>query len=326
MGRGVFKASASSIGIRFMLHGRNERVFIPQLPTARNLKLWESKREVIKSEIGDGTFQWSRWFPWLNRDTSQYTIETMLNDWLRHVGNTLERTTYKKESQIVDCTLIPAWGRIKAGAFHVSHVLDWLDEHPHLARKTVSNYLSPLRRAFVYAVEKRHMDANPLVGFSSPVRLVDKERRRVKTRDADPFLPAEIQKVCDIAQPDMAVFAQVNCWTGLRLEEMLELHIEDLDFHGGRIWVHRARVRLIVKGVKTPSSERYVTLLPGAVQSLRDALKLSYMQGEHVFICLRTGRPWSEDSLRNAWKRRVCVQESATDHQNISGTHTRTGC
>ncbi|MGH8612970.1 MAG: tyrosine-type recombinase/integrase [Gammaproteobacteria bacterium] len=88
---------------------------------------------------------------------------------------------------------------------------------------------------------------------------------------------------------------------------MFEIHWEDIDQVGGRIWVHRARVRLLVKGTKTPSSTRYVRILPGAKRALDLARPQSYLSGAHIFICLRSGLPWREEMLRLAWQR-TCLR------------------
>lgn len=303
--RGVWPASASSIGVRFRDdRGQWVREFVPIPPTAKNLRAWAARREVIRQEIAEGRFDHGRWFPWSKRARrnlqTRDTVEDLLNAWLRRQEKVLEETSLQKCRQVVDNVLIPSFGTIPAVEFAQRHVQDWTDAH-ELTRKTTSNYLWPLRQAFCQAVYvDRTLEGDPLVNFKVHRRRLDRQR---SDRAADPFYADELMAAIAEAQPDLKPFVRFNVWTGLRMEEILELHWPDVDFSRERIWIHRARVGRIRKGPKTAASERYVTLLPEAIRALEDARELFYAPDRHVFICLRTERPWSADALRAAWQR-----------------------
>lgn len=324
--RGVWPASASSIGVRFRDdRGRWVREFVPIPPTAKNLRAWAARREVIRQEIAEGRFDHARWFPWSIRARrglrARDTVEDLLNAWLRRQEKVLEETSLRKCRQVVDNILLPAFGAISAAEFMPGHVQDWIDAHG-LTRKTTSNYLWPLRQAFAQAVHiDRVLSQDPLVNYKVRRRRLDRQRT---DRAADPFYAGELAAAIANAQPDLRPFVRFNVWTGLRLEEMLELHWPDVDFARERVWVHRARVGRIQKGPKTAASERYVTLLPEAGQALEDARALSYGPEGHVFICLRTGRPWSADAIKNGWLRacrRAGVRYRAPKHFGQTYAH-----
>lgn len=303
--RGVWAASESSIGVRFRDDGgRWMREFVPIPPTAKNLRVWAARREVIRQEVAEGRFDHARWFPWSKRlargASAGETIEGLLNAWLRRQEKVLEETSLGKCRQVVDNVLIPAFGAIPAPELAMAHVQDWIDAH-ELTRKTTSNYLWPLRQALAQAVHvDRVLAEDPLVHYKVRRRRIDRQRTE---RSADPFFADELAAALAKAQADLQPFIRFNVWTGLRLEEMLELHWADVDRVRRRLHVHRARVGQIAKGPKTAASARYVTLLPEALRALEDARALSYVAGGHVFLCRRTGRPWSGDALRDAWKR-----------------------
>jgi integrase len=302
--KGVWPASASSIGIRFQLHGRQVREFVPARPTAAALSAWERKREVLIEEIKQDRFDYGRWFPWSKKagaEPSATTIATILEAWLRGAEQVLERTTLAKVGQIVNTVLLPAFGTIPANEFGAGHVQDWIDAHS-LTRKTTSNYLHPLRQALARAVHvDRVLAEDPLARYKVRRRRLDRERA---TPEPDPFEADELAALLAQAQGDLSVYIRFALWTGLRPEEMLELHWQDVDttVHH-RAWVHRARVGDIVKGTKTPSSDRYVTLLPEALQALQDAKALSWLAGGYVFLCARTAAPWSGEAVRLAMER-----------------------
>lgn len=324
--RGVWPASASSIGVRFRDdRGRWVREFVPIPPTAKNLRAWAARREVIRQEIAEGRFDYARWFPWSKRArrglVGHETVEDLLNAWLRRQEKVLEETSLRKCRQVVDNVLIPTFGAIPAAEFTPGHVQDWIDAH-ELTRKTTSNYLWPLRQSFAQAVHiDRTLVVDPLVNYKVRRRRLDRQRTK---RAADPFFADELAAAIAKAQPDLRPFVRFNIWTGLRLEEMLELHWQDVNLAGKRIWVHRARVGRIEKGPKTAASERYVTLLPDAIRALEVARALSYVPRGHAFICLRTERPWSGDALRDAWRRacgRAGVRYRAPKHFRHTFAH-----
>jgi len=305
--RGVWAASQSSIGVRFRWRGRWIREFVPAPPTERNLRAWAERRAVIVQEIAEGRFDYGRWFPRSKRARGPVrkgeTVEALLNRWLASQEKVLEETSLRKCRQVVDNVLIPAFGSVPVSELGAGHVQDWIDGHD-LTRKTTSNYLWPLRQALARAVHlERSLEIDPLVSYKVRRRRLDKQRLAERGREADPLRDEELRAALAAAQRDLAPFVRFAVWTGLRPEEMIELRWEDIDRVAGRVHVRRARVGRILKGPKTPSSERYVTLLPEAVAALDEARALSYVQGGHVFVCLRTGRPWSGEALREAWRR-----------------------
>jgi len=282
--------------------------FVPIPPTAKNLRAWAARREVIRQEVAEGRFDHARWFPWSKRHARRPgtgdTVEALLNAWLRRQEKVLEETSLLKCRQVVDNVLIPAFGQIAAADLGIAHVQDWIDAH-ELTRKTTSNYLWPLRQALAQAVHvDRVLSEDPLVNYKVRRRRLDRQRT---DRAADPLLAEELAAALAKAQPDLRPFVRFNVWTGLRIEEMLELHWADIDRVHHRVYVRRARVGQIAKGPKTAASERYVTLLPEALAALDEARALSYVASGHVFLCLRTGCPWSGNALRDAWKR-ACLR------------------
>lgn len=294
-----------------MHRGQWVREFVKLPPTPKNLQAWEARRQVIVQEIAEDRFDYLRWFPRSRRARkyghSRERVEQLLNRWLVAMESVLEQTSLAKCRQVVDNVLIPAFGRVPLAELGPGHVQDWIDAHG-LARKTTSNYLWPLRQALARAVHvERSLREDPLVHYKVRRRRIDKHRLAEKGRSADPFLDDELTAAMLAAQPDLAPFVAFNVWTGLRLEEMFELHWGDVDRVRNRLWVHRARVGRVSKGTKTPSSNRYVTLLPPALAALDAAKALSYLQGGHVWVCLRTAGPWSEEALREAW-RRACLR------------------
>ena len=308
--KGIWVASSSSIGVRFRLQGEWIREFVRFPPTPRKLANWEARRSVIVQEIAENRFDYAKWFPHSPRakgKKSTQTVGHLLNRWLKGQEKVFEETTLKKVRQIVDNILIPVFGHLRTDELNSGHIQDWIDSH-ELTRKTTSNYLSPLRQAFLRAVHiDRILDEDPLVNYRVRQRRIDKQRRASKKGKADPFYDKELQLALKTAQPDLAVFVRFAIWSGLRLEEMFELYWADINLTRKEIRVQRARVRKTVKVTKTPASNRIVTLLPDAEAALEDARALYGDEAPHVFLCCRTGRPWSDDALRDAWKK-ACVR------------------
>lgn len=84
----------------------------------------------------------------------------------------------------------------------------------------------------------------PLVNYKIRRRRLDCQRANWA---ADPFFADELEASLAAAQTDLRPFVQFIVWTGLRLEEMLELHWSDIDVGRRRVWIRRARTGRIEK-------------------------------------------------------------------------------
>jgi integrase len=208
----------------------------------------------------------------------------------------------------------------KPGAVHVNHqilgqfgehtltqiswkeVRDWLAKKDASA-KTKGNILSVLRTALDDAVEDELLDANPLAGK----KMRRKGETRPKKDEIDPFSAEERAAILEAAKDQERNFIAFAFWTGLRFSELCALDWGDVDWVNKRIYVQRALTQhsTTPEVPKTAAGQRYVKLLPAALEALKAQKAFTFMEGEEIFRNPRTGKRWSGDMVirQRMWKR-----------------------
>lgn len=81
----------------------------------------------------------------------------------------------------------------------------------------------------------------------------------------------------------------------MRTSELIALRWQDVDLEQNRIFVKTACVRGQLKGTKTKSGKREVTLQPQAREALLNQQTYSKRLNENVFHDPRTGKAWKDD-------------------------------
>ena len=99
-------------------------------------------------------------------------------------------------------------------------------------------------------------------------------------------------------------------WTGLRVEELIEVKWTDIDESKGEIRIRRARTRGRVKEPKTWAGKRDVKLLEPALEALRSQREHTYVQQGHIFHDPRTGAPYATDKQFREWVWRRALRQA----------------
>lgn len=195
---------------------------------------------------------------------------------------------------------------------------------PALSPNTVKGLLRRMQCLIGHAVDMGFTPVSPFV--KRPLRTWI---RAVKPRGVRHLSKPQMQALFGLLAADvrdrtgwplwrgrrLQALVVLIAYTGLRRSEALFLHVEDLDFDAGVVWVRsRASHRL-----KTDSSEKPVTLLPAAANVLRDWLLhrndappgFTRPASPYVFRNIRAASPWSQgcrgtkpiDRLKSVGKR-----------------------
>ena len=311
---GVRIASESSIEIYFYFRGvRCWETF--KLPaTATNMQWAANKRGGILDSIAKGTFDYVAEFPdssrarlFAKKAGDVQMLEAALEDWLESARKRVEKSTYEDWRNSIRNTLIPQFGKLRLAELRKHHVRAWIDT-TELSRKRISNILTPLRQCLAQATEDEVIDTNPMADFKTTLRKVDKALR--KEDPIDPFTPEELRAVCKHLTAQAENYAVASVWTGLRPEEMIELHWADVDFGDNVINVRRARTRGEAKAPKTQAGKRQVKLLPPALEALKSQMQFTYMGKAHVFHDPRTGQPYLGTKQFREWQWRPACREA----------------
>ncbi len=164
-------------------------------------------------------------------------------------------------------------------------VKEWLADLP-CSNKRKSNILIPLRQMYDEMFHNETIDKNPLTRVKN---------LPIDTTEPEPFTQDEATKILNELTGQEKNLIQFAFWSGLRTSELIVLHWQDVDLKQNRIYVRNACVRGHLKGTKTKSGLREVTLQPQAREALLNQQTYTEKQNEIVFHNSRTNKPWKND-------------------------------
>ena len=197
-------------------------------------------------------------------DISMPTVESYLKAFVKLYKGKQEALTMTNRDRIIENHIVPRIGHRRLNTLTVADFQAWFNEmesdgYSHETLLKIKNTLGPALDA---AVEDKLMPINPL--RSSRLVIGGKETVHHKA------IPAEKMKEIREALPELSDIKirrmlALLCFTGMRLEEVLGLRWEDIDFVDGwihicRAVVHPTRNLPVVKPPKSKTSDRKIPL------------------------------------------------------------------
>jgi integrase len=282
----------NSAQIAFTYQGVRCRETIPMPPTKAAQKELFRKRQAILYEISTGTFDYCKHFPrskkareFRKTRPDRYTIGEGLENWLKLAQTKCQYSTIRDYTSAIYHHLIPTFGDLTIAELTASTVKEWLAELP-CTNKRKNNILIPLRRLYDDMFHDEIIDKNPL----SRVKNLS-----IDTREPEPFSAEEVSRILMQLHGQEKNLIQFAFWSGLRTSELIALRWQDVDLEQNRLYVRIAKVRGHLKGTKTKSGLRVVTLQPQAREALISQQSFTGKQNNSVFHDPRTNQPWKDD-------------------------------
>ncbi|WP_163370972.1 site-specific integrase [Endozoicomonas acroporae] len=291
--RGV-RIRKDAIEINFVWRRKTRYVTVPGLPpTAKGVRQAAALREIIKREIELNTFEWANHFP--NHKLAQaeqpknthLTVEDILNRWLDAQEGRLSPRYYRNSKYRIESILIPAFGHIPLSMLTPGHIRDWSNKQD-IARKTISNYLSPLRSAIREAIADTILTEDPLDGLILPKEKFEITQRVEAARDeVNPYSQDEIDRLLTgCKHPSEKNLFQFAVWSGVRPGELIALEWRHVDLKKGTAFICQAISDRTMSDIKTKAKgRREIMLLPKALEALQQQREISQLS-EHgrVFV------------------------------------------
>lgn len=290
----------NSAQIAFTYQGVRCRETIPIPPTKAAQKQLILKRQTILFEISMGIFDYGEHFPdskkakeFRKNRPDRYTIGEGLRDWLQRSQSRCQPSTLRDYTSAIYHHLIPTFGDLTIDELTVIKIKEWLSNLP-CSNKRKNNILIPLRQMFDDLYHDEIIDKNPLTRVKN---------LSLQTREPQPFTPDEVTSILNELQGDERNLIQFAFWTGLRTSELIALRWQDVDLEQNCIHVRIAKVRNHLKGTKTKSGERTITLQPQAREALLSQQTYTEKLKTTVFHNPRYNKPWKDDQAirKTAW-------------------------
>lgn len=228
--------------------------------------------QMIKYEIKEGTFDYSRHFPESPR-VKKSSFGHYLDVLLKMKENDLAESTYRAEKQKSKKYIRPHWGSKHIEKIDHLQIQEWIQtelrgEHK-LASKTIKDIVSIVRQVFNLYCTNTQKTFNPANGIK--IKLPDKQ-------DPDPFTLEEINKILstDTKRTQELNLMKFTIWDGPRISEVLGLAWEDvISVEKGIVRYERAKVLGSYKATKTRRSTRTHKLLKPAREALQEQYRLT---------------------------------------------------
>lgn len=177
--------------------------------------------------------------------------------WLKMLHATGSRSADEYESRVKN-HLIPEFGGVALHEIHKARVVSWRDHlSTEVSAATVNTLLGTLSSAFTWFVDQRWIERNPC----------HRVRGLVKPQRVFPWLQSGEQitrLIAECPEPIRDLVA-VLVGTGMRLDEALHLHWDDIDLEHRLITVHRGR-----RGMPKSGRMRRVPVFDSVMPVLRE--------------------------------------------------------
>lgn len=162
---------------------------------------------------------------------------------------------------------------------------------------SVTKFRSILYSIFEKAFVNDIIDVNPLSKVKSPLTIRPKYKKLDEEDDiVYPFNKDEMIKILENSTGNLYYFIVIMVYTGMRPGEIISLTWNDIDLDKKRIAVDKTLLRGTLGDVKTPSSVRYVDIIPSLETELIK-LKEDFGTNEYLLISSHHKRFYSHDIL-----------------------------
>lgn len=260
------------------------------------LGTYDSKRDAIAADEEHRTRQRLIAAGKLPAESDQHrTFGVAVELWIRMLHGTGSRSAVEYESRARN-HLIPAFGGVPVGDVAKPDVTAWRDRiSGDMSPATVNALLGTLSSAFSWFADQRWIERNPC----------HRVKQLVRPARVFPWLQSseQITRLLVECAPAIRHLVAVLVGTGMRLDEALHLHWDDVDLEHRILTVHRGR-----KGMPKSGKMRRVPIFDSVMPVLRE---MRLARGDRSMLWpdarRRPGKartqPWIRDKFHEAVER-----------------------
>lgn len=261
----------NSIRISFSLNGKRYKETIGLAPTKQNILYAKGLRATVMHEIKMGVFKYAKHFPNSKHAFGKphaQNIGELAKQFIDYKYHSVRRSTLKRYKWVLEdfCSI---YGSNRSCETISPRSLVEYQQQLVIGRngKTINRNLTTVKDFLTWLYNMEYVDKN----FSNILK-------RVKENDPDihPFSIEEISATLNSCLvPQHKNIVTLFVYTGIRTGELAALAWEDIDFENNTIHIRRSTYE--DRGLKTTKTdrERYVDLLPPAIDALRSQISLT---------------------------------------------------
>jgi integrase len=145
--------------------------------------------------------------------------------------------------------------------------------------------------------------------------------RQVVQEEIEYYTEGERDRLLEHMSRPWRMIAQLGCFTGLRVGELLALHVGDVDLEAQTIRVERTRLGIAETGPTKTGTTRTVPLCATARQAVREALLARGASPHPALFPCEEGGYRSPSGYRKSW-RRACKAAGVPVYSPGSTRHT----
>jgi integrase len=274
-------------GVRYQVYGRragrDKKVYVGS---------YASKREAIAIDEDFRTTQRKIVSGELPSDVDiERTFSVAAEAWIKALREAGSRSWDEYESRVRN-HLAVEFGSVPIVKIRKLEVVRWRDRiSATVSASFVNALVGTLSSAFTWFVDQQWIAGNPC----------HRVKMLVRPAKVFPWLQSleQVTRLLSECTPNIRTIVAVLVGTGMRLDEALHLHWDDIDLEHRLIAVHRGR-----RGMTKSGKLRWVPILDALLPVLRE---MRLQRGRNVLLWPggRPGRPLSQPSVWKPFKRAV---------------------
>ena len=215
-----------------------------------------------------------------------------------------EVSTHDRRMKTLNKHFMPAFGMLTLLELKPAHVRAWLKTQT-FSSAYASQVLSMMRFLYTAAVGDGIVDRHPF-DHIKPGDYLKTSSTSQRMQRINPLSFEEVERVLNASPERERAFWGVGFYTGMRLQELLALRWEDIDFNNDVIHIQRAVKRRVtdeeyVGETKTDGSDRIIEVDAEVMRHLRHHRQFTQLEGTFVFkptISTRRATKRPEDVVR----------------------------
>jgi integrase len=285
-------AHGGVIRIYFSYQGRPYRKSTGLAPTSDNIILVNAMLTQMRAQKALGTLDIEEHFPNRASEEIRHLTTTPLGVLVKEECDRKLKigawglSTHDRRIDTLNKHFIPAFGMLTLLELKPAHVRDWLKKQT-FSSAYASQVLSLMRFLYTAAVGDGIVDRHPFAHIKPGDYLKTTSTSQRKQR-INPLSFEEVERVLNASPDRERAFWGVGFYTGMRLQELLALRWEDIDFVNDTIHIQRAVKRRrtdeeYVGETKTDGSDRIIEVDAEVMRHLRSHRQFTLLEGTFIF-------------------------------------------